>query len=113
MKKFTTVVFMISLLSCFLTSSFADNENAVLKFQEAEVFYKDGRYKDAISAYEKILKEGTVSGAIYYNLGNSYYRNNELGKAIVNYERAKRIMPRDADLAANYHHVQSLVNKNP
>lgn len=59
------------------------------------------RLKDAALQYEMILLTGFKHGQIYYNLGNTYYRQGELGKAILNYRRAQRLMPRSADLEAN------------
>ncbi len=61
----------------------------------------DQKLKDAALQYEMILAGGFKNGQIYYNLGNTYYRQGELGKAILNYRRAERLMPRNADLNAN------------
>ncbi len=71
--------------------------------------YKRGDYAVAIEQYEEVLDNGFESGALYFNLGNSYYRKGELGKAILNYERAKRLLPRDSDLNFNYHYALSQV----
>lgn len=72
------------------------------KFYAAAYYYKEGHYKEAIAAYEEILNNGFESGALYYNLGNSYFKDDQLGKAIVNYERADGLIPRDGDLKSNY-----------
>lgn len=61
----------------------------------------DQKLKEATDLYETALAGGFRNGQIYYNLGNTYYRRGELGKAIVNYRRAVRLMPRNADLNAN------------
>lgn len=61
----------------------------------------DQKLKEAASHYETILAGGFKNGQIYYNLGNTYYRQGELGKAILNYRRAGQLMPRNADLNAN------------
>lgn len=61
----------------------------------------DQKLKEAASHYEAILAGGFKNGQIYYNLGNTYYRQGELGKAILNYRRAGQLMPRNADLNAN------------
>ncbi len=71
-------------------------------FAQANTAYRDGKYAEAIKGYEGILHSGTESGEIFYNLGNSYYKNKQLGKAILNYERARQLLPRDAEVAANY-----------
>jgi tetratricopeptide (TPR) repeat protein len=70
-------------------------------FFSGNTAYQEGRYGDAVKAYEQILASGHESGAIYFNLGNAYFKDGELGKAILNYERAERLLPRDPDVRAN------------
>jgi len=74
-------------------------------FVKAGLAYQEGDYEKAIVGYEEILTNGFESGPIYYNLANSYFRNNELGNAILNYERALRLMPRDSDLQFNHRYA--------
>ncbi|NQT23211.1 MAG: tetratricopeptide repeat protein, partial [Candidatus Omnitrophica bacterium] len=78
-------------------------------FYKANDFYEKAKYDDAIREYKKLLERGLEDGNLYYNLGNAYFKKGELGEAIVNYERAKRLIPRDRDLEANYKHAGSLV----
>ena len=80
------------------------------KFVMANEAYRQGNYPEAISAYEDIVKTGRVSGPLYYNLGNSYLKANQMGKAILNYERALQYIPRDKDLKFNYQYALSWVN---
>ena len=70
-------------------------------FAEANSAYKDGRYPDAIRAYESLVASGVVHEDLFYNLGNAYFRNNQLGSAIYNYERALRVAPRMLDAHFN------------
>ena len=70
--------------------------------QEAEL-----KLKEAASQYETILTHGFEHGQIYYNLGNTYYRKGELGRAILNYRKAQRHIPRNADLNANLRLVKN------
>jgi tetratricopeptide (TPR) repeat protein len=77
-------------------------------FDQANQLYKENKYSEAISAYEKILTQGFENGNIYYNLGNCYFKKGELGRAILNYARAKAYMPADVDLKSNYEYVRSL-----
>lgn len=67
----------------------------------AEKAYDAKDYKKAIENYEQIIKEGYISDNLYYNLGNAYYRNNQLGKAIYNYELAKKLNPNNEDVKNN------------
>ncbi len=68
---------------------------------KAEKLYSEKKYKEVIETYETILKEGWVSYKLYYNLGNAYYKNNELGKAIYNYELANKLQPNNKDIKTN------------
>jgi hypothetical protein len=63
--------------------------------------YAKGNYAKAITFYSKFLDGVYESPEVYYNLGNCYYRSNEIGKAILYYEKAKRLSPGDADIEFN------------
>ncbi len=69
----------------------------------------DQKLKEAASQYETILANGFEHGQIYYNLGNTYYRRGELGNAVLNYRKAQRLMPRNADLDANLKLVKNSI----
>ena len=69
-------------------------------YRNADALYQDGQYQQAAEKYEQIA--GSIqNSAVYYNLGNAYFRLGNRGKAILNYERAKRLMPRDKDTNFN------------
>ncbi len=78
-------------------------------FLKANIDYEEGDYEAAISQYNRIAAEGCASGNLYYNLGNAYFKKGELGKAILNYARAKQLIPRDRDLGSNYQYAKTLV----
>jgi tetratricopeptide (TPR) repeat protein len=78
---------------------FAGHAAAVTK-AEADSSYVDGQYQKAIEQYQELLKQG-VSADIYYNLGNAYYRTEDITQAILAYERALRLSPGDADIRFN------------
>lgn len=69
--------------------------------QKAEKAYDNKNYKEAISCYQKLINEGNRSYELYFNLGNSYYRNKELGYAIYYYELARKLNPNDQDVQIN------------
>ena len=70
-------------------------------FSEGNRFYQAGNYAAALEAYQKILDAGYKSGGLYYNMGNCYYKLQDVGRAVLFYERAKRLMPGDEDLETN------------
>ncbi|MCF8422958.1 MAG: hypothetical protein K9H41_01305 [Bacteroidia bacterium] len=88
------------LLILFLFASLFSFANNDLQ-KKAEKLYANKNYKESIIAYESILKEGFVSYKLYYNLGNAHYKNNELGKAIYNYELANKLQPNNKDVETN------------
>jgi tetratricopeptide (TPR) repeat protein len=71
------------------------------KFDQGLHLFREGKNAEAIAVWQSVLAEGVASGATYYNLANAYYRAGEIGTAILNYERAKRLLPRDTDIANN------------
>jgi len=71
-------------------------------FYKGNALYEEGKYDEAIHAFESVLEQGLESGNLYYNIGNCYFKKGELGKTILNYERAQRLIPRDSDLKSNY-----------
>ncbi len=81
-------------------------------FYNANELFKKGDYPGSAAEYEKILGQNMESGNLYYNLGNAYFKMGKLGKAIVNYERAHRLIPRDSDCGANLAYALSL-RENP
>jgi len=76
----------------------ADTENI---FASANDLYSKGKFEEAAKLYENILSEGKESSALYYNLGNAYFKTSNIGLAILNYERAKKLDPDDEDIEAN------------
>lgn len=95
---------VFSFLIVFFCASFAAGESHTLRklFFEGDGYYEKGDYTGAAAAYEKIIDEGYWNGAVCYNLAGAYFKAGDLGRAILNYERAKCFMPRSADLALNY-----------
>jgi tetratricopeptide (TPR) repeat protein len=69
---------------------------------KGNTLYEQGSYNDAIREYSKLLEQDVESGHLYYNIANAYFKKGELGKAILHYERSKRLIPRDSDLKLNY-----------
>ncbi len=78
-------------------------------FQKGNEFYQKGDYQQAVEMYETALATGYESAELYYNLGNSYFKSNQIGKTILNYERAKKLAPRDEDILFNLEIAQLYV----
>jgi tetratricopeptide (TPR) repeat protein len=70
-------------------------------FVNAGTAYEAGEHERAITLYTSLLEQGVENGTIYYNLGNAYLRNGELGRAIAAYRHSQSFQPRNQDLHAN------------
>jgi tetratricopeptide (TPR) repeat protein len=79
----------------------ADKTDLRSTFDSANAAYSKADYKKAIALYEEILAYDKESSSLYFNLGNAYMKSNEIGKAILNYERAKKLTPQDEDINNN------------
>jgi len=69
--------------------------------ERATTAYQSGDYETARSLYESLVSSGVQNGAVYFNLGNTYYELGDLGHALLNYRRAHNLIPRDPDLGTN------------
>jgi len=63
--------------------------------------YEAGRFAEAAAGYEALVNFGLQNSAVYYNLGNTYFKMGDLGRAILNYRRASQLSPRDSDITSN------------
>ncbi len=110
-------IMLISLVSLVLaailgaSTGLMSNESAaeVQAFSAANSLYEAGNYQQAAQIYQQLLDQGVKDGDLYYNLGSAYYMQGELGHAIVNYQRAAELSPRDEDIRSNLALAQSQV----
>ena len=94
------LVFYLLLSPSLLTPAFAVTKS------EADSAYVHGEYQKAIDGYEALLKKG-VSADLYYNLGNAYYRTENITRAVLNYERALLLSPSNPDIRFNLQMARS------
>ncbi|MCF8259570.1 MAG: tetratricopeptide repeat protein [Melioribacteraceae bacterium] len=98
MIKFTKI-YIVAILILFSINTFAIQVEDVMN--KANSSYQDKDFETAISLYQQILDDGFVSDAVYFNIGNCYFRQGEIGRAILNYERALKLNPGDEDIVYN------------
>lgn len=102
-KKRRPRMFFLSVL--VLAWAFSVPAGAITK-KNADDEYKKGNYVQAIRDYEELLKKGP-SVELYYNLGNAYYRVDNITRAVLNYERALKLSPGDEDIRFNLQMARS------
>jgi len=77
-------------------------------FEQSNAFYTDGKYQMAIDGYKDILNSGFESAELYYNLGNAFYKLNNIPESNFFYEKARSISPNDEDILINLSYAQNL-----
>ena len=92
MKYLLIILFLFQMLS-------ASEWDVYLK--EGNKAYSEGKYEDAVMHYSKIIENEVESGELYFNLGNSYYKLDEIGKSIFYYEKALNFIEGDEALDQN------------
>ncbi len=93
-------------LSLAIARSFSDSCDLSQLFVEANQFYNQGKFDEARSRYEQLI-EAIHNGDLYYNLGNTYLKTGEIGRAIHSYRNALLYKPRNQDLKANLGYARS------
>jgi tetratricopeptide (TPR) repeat protein len=88
-------------------------ENYRDDFYRGNIAYEKGDYAGAVKEYTACIDAGYESGNLYYNLGNAYYKAGNTGRAILFYEKALMLMPRDADTRANLAFVMTGIEDRP
>lgn len=106
MKKFKLIFWFIA----FSVPALAVAQNGqTANLIEAEKLYNAGKFEDAASAYEKIIRNTYADENLYYNLGNAYYRSGKIAEAVWCYEKTLLINPTIEDASFNLNIVR---NKN-
>ena len=102
-------LFLVSLFAFGLLARPAFSGEIEDLFVQGNRYYDNGDYENAAREYQKILDRGIHNSEVYFNLGNSFYKLNKLGGAILNYERALRLNPNGPDILKNLDFVKSQI----
>jgi len=68
---------------------------------QANQFYQEGKYQEALVLYQSLLDAGIQNGKLHFNAGNAYLKCGQVGKAVVHYCKARKLMPGDPDVTEN------------
>jgi tetratricopeptide (TPR) repeat protein len=94
-----SVTLFNAILCLFVASSAVAQPNS--DFAKANEEFAQSHFKEAIAGYEALVHAGQWNANLFYDLGNSYFRTRDFGRAILNYERA---------LALDNHHPEATAN---
>ena len=111
MNKHKTILILTVLLLVLSGMLYAQVTDPAELFSKANKHYENSEYEEAISLYEEVTSRDIADKVLYYNLGNAYYRTENLGKALLYYERALKLSPRDEDIQYNIEFIRSLKSR--
>ena len=98
MRRNKLTYLMALFVLSFSSMTHAQVDNTKL---EADQAFIEGRYTEAVELYEGLLSKEYVSAELHYNLGNAYFKSNQVASAILHYERALKLAPNDEDIQFN------------
>ena len=108
-RQFVWFVCILGLLSMLVPVASLAAELSTVAFDAANKMYDEGKYTEAAAAFEKLSQAGETSAAVFFNLGNAYFKSGQLGRAIAAYRRAEELAPRDQDVHANLQFARNQV----
>lgn len=89
-----SILFLLGPLMCLA-------DGAQQLFEKGNALYAKKQYPGAIAVYQDLIKQGYHSAALYYNLGNAYYRDNDIAPALLYYHKAQKLEPSDEAININ------------
>lgn len=111
MKEILMKTRLIAFLLLMSASCVLAGDKPLAVFTQANDAYAHGQYQQAINLYESLVTNNETNATVFFNLGNAYFKNQQIGKAIVNLERAVKLSPRDKDARYNLQYLRSLVKE--
>lgn len=99
----------VILVCAFIATIGCASESFQALFDRANRHFESGDMDAARAVYETMIRQGCRDSAVYYNLGNCYLHEGDIGHSIKNYLFAEQISPRDPDIQANLSLARSLV----
>ena len=100
---------LLCVACCSLATFSLRAADAAATFDIANKLYEERRFAEAAAAYETILEGGQASPALYFNLGNAWFKSGKIGRALLAYRRAEKLTPRDPDVRANLQFARNQV----
>ena len=86
-----------------------DFSDLIDKFIEANNLYNESKYEKSIELYYQILDSGFHSAELYFNLGNSFYKLNDIANSILFYEKSLKLNSNDKDAIYNLKMVNNAI----
>lgn len=95
------IILLLRVAIPILFGSLAFSQEAQNMLEKANELYRNEEYDKAIEIYSQVENQGYSNYEVYYNLGNAYYKIGNVGRSILNYEKAKKLNQTDEDIDFN------------
>ena len=92
-----------------MTSGAVAQESGTGKFNQGVTYFSAGTYKEALQSWTEVYNTGYRSASLCYNIGNAYFKLNNIPQAILFYERAYLLKPADEDINYNLQIARTLI----
>jgi tetratricopeptide (TPR) repeat protein len=96
MRKLINILCLLLIFTDLVSSQAVDTY-----FKQGNKAYSEGNYQNAVDDYLKVIAGGVESGEVFFNLGNAYYKLNQIGRSILYYEKARQFLEGDKALEQN------------
>jgi len=106
MKAFKYGLFSSLIILCLMMPAGASE--TARNFITGVAAYQNGDYETAIDAFSTLVDSGIQNAELFYNLGNAFLKNNDIGHAVLWYQRALKLNPTEPDLKFNLDYALSL-----
>ncbi len=103
---------IVLVLFMLLTGMLAQAQEPDSLFSAANKFYQQENYEKALEYYQQIEKQQLESAELYFNMGNIYYKTNQVAPSVYYYEKALQLSPNDQDIRFNLEFANAMVLDN-
>jgi len=105
--KLKTLIISLALILIFLQQAFTQEQEE--KFRQGAEYFSTGSFEKALDVWTSLYKTGYRSAELSYNIGNAYFKMNNIPGSILYYERASLLKPADEDIKYNLQIARTLV----
>jgi tetratricopeptide (TPR) repeat protein len=104
--KNLVIIIGLMLAGLFVRGQLAQQAGAM---EQANQLYLSASYAEAAEQYQTVLASGYESAVLYFNLGNAYFKLNDIPSAVLYYEKARKLDPTDEDIKFNLNLANSRI----